>query len=56
MLKCIAGLVSELPLAVNVLTGSKHCRTLQNRTFILRFDHFDLDWAGRCAFQSDLKT
>ena len=50
MLECIAGLVSELPLAVNLLTGPTHCRTLQQRLFMLCFDHFDLDRAARRPF------
>ena len=50
MLECIAGLVSELPLAVTVLTGHTHWRTLEQRTFMLHFDHFDLDRAVRGPF------
>ena len=56
MLECITGFVSEVPLAVIILTGPKHCRTLQKQTFMSRFNHFDLNQAGAGAFQSDLKT
>ena len=44
------GLVSEHPSAVNVLAGPAHYRTLQRRTFILRFHHSELDRAGRRPF------
>ena len=44
------GVVSKHPAAVNVLTGSPHCRTLQKRTFILHFPQFCLDRAGRRLF------
>ena len=33
--KCIKGLVSENPLAVNMLTSLKNCWNLQKSTFIL---------------------
>ena len=33
------GLVSEHPVALNVLTGATRCRTLQKQNFILRFHH-----------------
>ena len=44
------GLVPEHPAAVNVLRRPAHCRTLQKRTFILRFHCPDLDRAGRRSF------
>ena len=47
LLKCIAGPVSEHPLAGNVLTGSKHGRTLQESNFIVLFYHSDLHRAGK---------
>ena len=56
MLECIASLASEYLSAINVLTGPKHYRTLQNRTFILRLHHADIYRAGKCRFQSDLKS
>ena len=56
MLECIASLASEYPSAINVLTGPKHYRTLQNRTFIRRLHHADIYRAGKCRFQSDLKS
>ena len=44
------GLVSEHPAGVNVLTGPAHCRTLQKRTFILRFHHYALGRVGNVLF------
>ena len=41
-LEWIAGPVSGHPLAVNVLTGPKHCRSLRESTFIILF--FTLKW------------
>ena len=37
------GLLSENPSAVNLLTGPTNCGNLQKRTFILRFNHSDID-------------
>ena len=45
-----AGLVSEHPAAVNVLTDPAHCRTLQKRPFILRFHHHGLRRCGKRPF------
>ena len=45
--ECVAGLLLEHPSEVKVLTGSKHCRSLQKQTFILRFHHSYLDKAGK---------
>ena len=50
------GLVSEHPAVVNVLLGPRHCRTLQKRTFILSFRHYDIDRTGRHPFQSHVKS
>ena len=44
------GLVSEHPVAVHVLKGTTHCRTLRKRTFILDLPQFDLDSGGRHPF------
>ena len=43
-------LFSEHPATVKVLRGQAQCRTLQKRTFILRFLHFHLDRAGKRPF------
>ena len=39
----VAGLVSEDPWAVNMLTGPKHSRNTQESTFILFFLHSDIN-------------
>ena len=46
----IAALVSEHPVADNMLTGPKQWRSQQNRAFILIFHHSDLDEAGKRPF------
>ena len=56
MVECIADPVSEHPLAVNVLKGPTHSRTLQERTSILRFHHSDIDRARKGPFFSDMKS
>ena len=53
-LKCVKGLVSENPLAVNVLTSLKNCWHLQKSTFILLFHYFEATWVRKCHFLSDL--
>ena len=50
------GPVSEYPSAGNELTGPKHCRSLQESTFILRFIHSDIDRAWKRCHESDLKS
>ena len=40
LFKCIAGLISEKPIAVNVLTSPKNSCNMQKRTFILLFRPF----------------
>ena len=44
LLKCLKGLVSENPLAVNVLMSSKNYWNLQKSTFILLFHHSQANW------------
>ena len=44
------GLFSEHPAAVNVLTDPTRRRTLQKRTFILRFHHYGLGRRGKRPF------
>ena len=55
LFKCITGLVSENPLAVNVLTSFKNSRNLQESTFVLSFIHSKLNWVRKSYFQSDLR-
>ena len=43
----MAGLASEHPPAVNILTGPKHCESLQQSTFILIFHSSDIDRGGK---------
>ena len=50
LLKRIAGPFSEHPSGVNVLTGGKNCRSLQESTFILLFHHSDIDRTGKHPF------
>ena len=47
LLECITGPASEHPSAVNVLTGLKHWRSLQESTFIPFFHNFETDTAGK---------
>ena len=56
LLKCIAGPVSEHPSAVNMLTGPKHYRSLQDSTFILLCHYSDIEKAGKHPSYSDLKS
>ena len=53
LLKCIKGLVSENPLAVNVLTSPKNCWNLQKSTFNLLSHHFEPAWVRKSHFQWD---
>ena len=55
LFKCITGLVSENPLAVNVLTSFKNSWNLQESTFVLSFIHSKLNWVRKSYFQSDLR-
>ena len=43
----MAGPVSESPLEVNELTAHKHCRSLQESTFILLFLDSNMKAAGK---------
>ena len=45
----MTGPVSEHPLAVNVLTGPKHCRLLQESTFIVLFHSSEVHRARKDA-------
>ena len=56
LLKRIAGLVLEDPSTINMLTGPKHYRSLQEITFILLFYHSDKDRARKRPFRSDRKV
>ena len=47
LLKCITRPILERRLAVNVLTGPKRCRSLQESTLILPFYHSDIDRARK---------
>ena len=53
--KCIRGLVSENPLAVNVLRSPKNPWHLQKSTFILPFHHSESNWVTESYFSSDLR-
>ena len=39
--------VSQHPLAVNLLTGTKHCWNLGGSTFILFFHHYEISWVRK---------
>ena len=51
LLKCIKGLVSENPLAVNVLTSPKNCWKLQKSTSTKLSHHFERVWVRKGHFQ-----
>ena len=55
LFKCIRGLVSENPLAVNVLGSPKTSWNLQKSTFIQLFDHSKQKWVRRSYFWLDLR-
>ena len=55
LFKCITGLVSEKPIAVNVLTSSKNSCNMQKRTFILLFRPFHQNLVRKGYFWSDLR-
>ena len=55
LFKCIRGVVSENPLAVNPLTSPKNSWNLQKRTFILIFQHSGQNWVTKSCFYSDLR-
>ena len=55
LFKCITGLFSENPLALNVLTSFKNHWNLQESTFVLSFIHSKLNWVRKSYFQSDLR-
>ena len=55
LFKCITGLVSENPLAVNVLTSLKNSWNLHEKTFVLSFIHSELNWVRNTYFSSDLR-
>ena len=50
LFKCITGLVSGNPLAVNVLTSPKNCGNIQKRTLILLFRPFEPNWVRKSYF------
>ena len=47
LLECITGPVSEHPSTANVLTGPKHCRSPQEKTFVLFSHHSGIDRAWK---------
>ena len=55
LFKCITGLVSENPLAVNVLMKPKNSWNQQKSSFILLFDHSKQKWVRRSYFWWDLR-
>ena len=55
LFKCITGLVSENPLAGNMLTTPKNSWNLHESTFVLSFIHYMLNWVRSSYFQSDLR-
>ena len=55
LFKCITGLVSENPLAVNVLTSLKNSWNLHEKTFVLSFIHSELNWVRNTYFSSYLR-
>ena len=55
LFKCITGLVSENPLAVNVLTSPKNSWNLHKSAFILLFHHSGPNRARKSYFQLDLR-
>ena len=55
LFKCITGLLSGNPLAVNVLTSPKNSWNLQKSTFIVIFHHSEQNWVRESYFQSDLR-
>ena len=55
LFKCITGLVSENPLAVNVLTSRRNFYNLHESTFILSFLHPEPNCVRKSCFQSDLR-
>ena len=50
LFKCITVLLSENPLAVNVLTSPKNSWNLQKSTFILLFLHSQPKWVRKSLF------
>ena len=56
VVECIAGPVSKHPSAVNMLTGTKDCLSQQESTFIVIFQHCDIDRATKRPYYSDLKS
>ena len=55
LFKWIRRLLSENPLAVNVLTSPKNSWNLDKNIFILIFHHFGPNWARKSYFQSHLR-
>ena len=55
LFKCITGLLSRNPLAVNVLTSPKNPWIKQKSTFILLFHHSEPNWVRKSYFWSDLR-
>ena len=55
LFKCVTGLVSENPFAVNVLTSPKNSWDLRESTFVLSLIHSMLNWVRNSYFQADLR-
>ena len=55
LFKCIRGLLSVNPLAVNVLTTPKNSWKLQKSAFILLFLHGKQNWVIKTYFEFDLR-
>ena len=55
LFKCITAIVSENPLAVNVLTSLKNSWNLQKSSSILLFNHSEPNWAWKSYLYSVLR-
>ena len=55
LFKCITGLLSENPLAVNVLTSPQNSLNHQKSTFIVIFLHSEPNWVRKSYFQLELR-
>ena len=55
LFNCITGLVSEIPLAMNLLTSSKSSWNVKKRNFIQIFYYFEQNWVRKSYFSSDLR-
>ena len=52
----LKSVVSEYPLAVNMLKGPKDLWNLHESTFIICFDHSDLKWLRKYLSYPSLKS